>query len=184
MRRDAARHDVRGTRRYRYTNTVHRIFYRPRNGTRCGSWSDEYRTFPSFQGKRIKQLLLPLLLLLFLPWFNRCSPSSRSRCIPRDAQVFLHAERDLLASKTSSKESNINFCSSQVSRFLSLDLASADLSILVLQCFAKHVRSSFIIMQIGERKREGEKGGSRFFFNGNLHVNPININERVTLRIP
>lgn len=86
--------------------------------------------------------------------------------------------------KISSKESNINFCSSQVSRFLSLDLASADLSILVLQCFAKHVRSSFIIMQIGERKREGEKGGSRFFFNGNLHVNPININERVTLRIP
>lgn len=162
MRRDAARHDVRGTRRYRYTNTVHRIFYRPRNGTRCGSWSDEYRTFPSFQGKRIKQLLLPLLLLLFLPWFNRCSPSSRSRCIPRDAQVFLHAERDLLASKTSSKESNINFCSSQVSRFLSLDLASADLSILVLQWFRE--TRAFVVYYNADRRKKKGGGEGRITF--------------------
>lgn len=110
MRRDAARHDVRGTRRYRYTNTVHRIFYRPRNGTRCGSWSDEYRTFPSFQGKRIKQLLLPLLLLLF---FLGLIVAPLPLVPLRASHAMLKFSS--MQKKISSKESNINFCSSQVS---------------------------------------------------------------------
>lgn len=156
MRRDAARHDVRGTRRYRYTNTVHRIFYRPRNGTRCGSWSDEYRTFPSFQGKRIKQLLLPFFFFFFFLGLI-VAPLPLVQDVSHAMLKFSSMQK-----KISSKESNINFCSSQVSRFLSLDLASADLSILVLQCFAKHVRSSFIIMQIGERK--GREGRITFLF--------------------
>lgn len=148
MRRDAARHDVRGTRRYRYTNTVHRIFYRPRNGTRCGSWSDEYRTFPSFQGKRIKQLLLPLLLLLFfLDLIVAPLP------LVQDASHAM-LKFSSMQKKISSKESNINFCSSQVSRFLSLDLASADLSILVLQWF-RETRAFVVYYNADRRKKRG-----------------------------
>lgn len=161
MRRDAARHDVRGTRRYRYTNTVHRIFYRPRNGTRCGSWSDEYRTFPSFQGKRIKQLLLPLLLLLFLPWFNRCSPSSRSRCIPRDAQVFLQKEI-FLHRRLVPKSRTLIFVQVKFRAFYHSISHLPTYRYLFSNGFAKHVRSLFIIMQIGERK--GGEGRITFLF--------------------
>lgn len=59
--------------------------------------------------------------------------------------------------KISSKESNINFCSSQVSRFLSLDLASADLSILVLQWFRE--TRAFVVYYNADRrkKREGRE---------------------------
>lgn len=156
MRRDAARHDVRGTRRYRYTNTVHRIFYRPRNGTRCGSWSDEYRTFPSFQGKRIKQLLLPLLLLLFFLGLI-VAPLP----LVQDASHAM-LKFSSMQKKISSKESNINFCSSQVSRFLSLDLASADLSILVLQWFRE--TRAFVVYYNADRRKKKGGGEGRITF--------------------
>lgn len=139
--------------------------------------------FPFFSGETDQTASPPPPSPSFLPWFNRCSPSSRSRCIPRDAQVFLQKEI-FLHRRLVPKSRTLIFVQVKFRAFYHSISHLPTYRYLFSNGFAKHVRSSFIIMQIGERKREGEKGGSRFFFNGNLHVNPININERVTLRIP